>query len=209
MALRTALVAPMIAWVLVAGAPAVHAAGDAAKGRAKAAYCAACHGMTGVSEFPEIPHLAGQHAPYLIVQMTSFRRAGLGTADPRLGRQRHDATMTHEAARLSDADVENLAAYYASRPCPAGRARAAPMPKVAARCVSCHGEGGRSAAATVPRLAGQHERYLEDQLKAFREFQSADRRRYRRHPIMGREADRFEDREIRALARYFAAQPCR
>ncbi|MGB5305288.1 MAG: cytochrome c [Gammaproteobacteria bacterium] len=78
-------------------------AGDAAAGKAKAASCAGCHGANGVSSNPLWPNLAGQKDAYLVKQMKAFRD---GT--------RSDPMMGPMAKPLSDADIENIAAYYSS-----------------------------------------------------------------------------------------------
>lgn len=78
-------------------------AGDIEAGKAKAATCAGCHGATGVSNNPLWPNLAGQQAGYLVKQMKAFRD---GT--------RNDPMMGPMAKPLSDADIDNLAAYYNS-----------------------------------------------------------------------------------------------
>jgi cytochrome c553 len=80
------------------------AAGDAALGKAKSIVCSACHGPTGVSANPQWPKLAGQHASYLAKALKDFRRG-----------VRKDPTMSAMAKPLSDQDIENLAAYYASQ----------------------------------------------------------------------------------------------
>ena len=85
---------------LTASANAI-AAGDAAKGKAKAAVCGACHGTDGIGKMPTYPNLKGQKAAYLIKQMKAFKS---GT--------RKDATMNAMAKPLSDSDMENLAAYF-------------------------------------------------------------------------------------------------
>lgn len=82
----------------------VHAAGDAAAGKAKSPVCIGCHGPDGNSTNPIWPKLAGQHAAYLVKALKDFRR---GT--------RKDPTMNAMAKPLTDADIENLAAYYASQ----------------------------------------------------------------------------------------------
>lgn len=87
--------------VLSAGA---QAAGDAAAGKAKSAVCAACHGADGNSANPLWPNLAGQHAAYMVKQLKDFK-SGV----------RKDPVMAPMAAPLSDQDMENLAAYYASQ----------------------------------------------------------------------------------------------
>lgn len=79
-------------------------AGDAAAGKAKAAMCASCHGANGISMSPLWPNLAGQKEQYLIKQIKAFRD---GT--------RQDPMMAPMVAALSDADIENLAAFYSSQ----------------------------------------------------------------------------------------------
>lgn len=80
------------------------AKGDAAAGRAKAKACEACHGADGKSIAPNYPNLAGQHASYLVKAL----------ADYRAGR-RSNPIMGPMAAPLSDQDIEDLAAWYASQ----------------------------------------------------------------------------------------------
>jgi cytochrome c553 len=79
-------------------------AGDAAAGKVKAAMCAACHGATGISSIPMYPNLAGQKEMYLVKQMKAFKT---GT--------RKDPVMGAMAVGLSDADMENLSAFYAGQ----------------------------------------------------------------------------------------------
>ncbi len=77
-------------------------AGDAAAGKAKAASCNGCHGANGISAVPTYPNLAGQKEAYLVKQMKAFK-----------DKSRKDPTMNAMAAPLSDADMENIAAFYA------------------------------------------------------------------------------------------------
>ena len=79
-------------------------AGDAAAGKTKSAICAACHGATGHSVNPLWPNLAGQKEQYLVKQITAFRD---GT--------RKDPMMAPMVAALSDDDIANLAAYFATQ----------------------------------------------------------------------------------------------
>jgi len=78
-------------------------AGDAAAGKGKAATCAGCHGPEGISSNPMWPNLAGQKEGYLVKQLKAFRD---GT--------RADPMMSPMAKPLSDADIENLAAYFST-----------------------------------------------------------------------------------------------
>lgn len=81
-----------------------YAAGNAAAGKSKAAVCGACHGPDGNSMNPQWPKLAGQHAVYLERQLMDFKSGA-----------RKNALMNPQAAGLSDQDMEDLAAYYASQ----------------------------------------------------------------------------------------------
>jgi cytochrome c553 len=78
-------------------------AGDAAAGKVKAAMCAGCHGANGISAAPIYPNLAGQKEAYIVKQLKAFKDGS-----------RKDPVMSAMAAPLTDADVENLAAYYSS-----------------------------------------------------------------------------------------------
>jgi len=78
-------------------------AGDAAAGKGKSATCAACHGANGISPNDIWPNLAGQKEGYLVAQLKAFRDG-----------QRAAPMMAPMAAPLSDADIADLAAYYAS-----------------------------------------------------------------------------------------------
>lgn len=82
------------------------AAGDASRGEAKIAVCAGCHGAEGRSENPMFPKLAGQHAAYLTTALQAYKN---GT--------RSSAIMPLSMVEpLSDQDIEDIAAYYATRP---------------------------------------------------------------------------------------------
>lgn len=80
------------------------AAGDVAAGKSRAAVCAACHGPDGNSTNPLWPNLAGQHAAYLEKQLKAFKSG-----------ERKDPLMSPMAAPLSEKDIADLAAYFASR----------------------------------------------------------------------------------------------
>ena len=82
------------------------AAGDATAGQAKAGVCAACHGADGIAVIPGYPNLKGQNEQYIISSIKAYknkeRTGGLA------------AVMQAQASLLSDEDIANLAAYYAS-----------------------------------------------------------------------------------------------
>ncbi len=93
----------LISAITLAASANVAFAGDVAAGKAKSAACAACHGAKGISAVPMYPNLAGQKETYTIKQMKAFK-----------DKVRIDPTMNAMMAPLSDADMANLAAYYAS-----------------------------------------------------------------------------------------------
>jgi len=81
-----------------------HAAGDASAGADKIATCAACHGDTGVSEAPSNPILAGQYESYLVQALQAYQSGA-----------RQNAIMQGMAATLTDQDIADIAAYFASQ----------------------------------------------------------------------------------------------
>ena len=78
-------------------------AGDAAAGKAASLTCAGCHGKNGISNNPMWPNLAGQKQAYLASALKMYRDG-----------RRQNNMMSAMAKNLSDADIENLAAYYAN-----------------------------------------------------------------------------------------------
>jgi len=182
---------------LIAG-PAL--AGDAAAGAQKAAICGACHGATGSSVNPEWPNLAGQHESYIVAQLQSFKQA-----------TRDNPLMMPNAAALSDQDMQDLAAHFASQT-PAGLEadpsnyklgeklyRGGDPERKLPACIACHGPQGKgNGPARYPALRAQHSVYTYNQLKAFAE----GRRRTPGNDIMKVVAGRLTDDEMRALASY-------
>jgi len=76
---------------------------DPAAGGRKAIACQACHGMDGISRLPDAPHLAGQPATYLERALRAYRDG-----------ERRNEVMSIAVRPLSDQDIRDLAAYYAS-----------------------------------------------------------------------------------------------
>lgn len=94
---------PLFVSALMAITVSAHADGDIRAGESKAEPCRACHGARGVSVANQWPNLAGQKQTYLRQQLTAFRDGG-----------RKDPIMSNFAQGLSDQDIADLAAYYAS-----------------------------------------------------------------------------------------------
>ncbi len=178
-------------------------AGDAARGKNKAAVCAACHGAGGNSSNPEWPKLGGQHASYVAGQLEAFKSGA-----------RKDPVMSGQATGLSAADIADLAAYYAAQPATPGVAN--PDAVAAAEklyrggraadgipaCTACHGPAGRgNGPAAYPLLSGQHAVYAAKQLRAYRggERLGTDSGR-----MMSKVAEKLTDADIEALASYLS-----
>lgn len=177
-----------------------HAAGDAEAGKAKAAMCAACHGMDGNSAAPNFPKLAGQHEDYIAKQLAEFKSG-----------DRKDATMNGMAAALSEQDMADLGAFYASQKGSVGAAaedkvalgqaiyRAGNAASGVSACAACHGPtGAGNPMAKFPSLGGQHADYTVLQLKNFR----AGARANDAGSMMRGVAKKMSDAEIEAVAQY-------
>ena len=185
---------------LAGGLTQAQAAGDAAAGKAKSASCAGCHGADGNSVNPEWPNLAGQGDGYLAKQLHDFK-----------GGLRENATMAPMAAPLTDEDMQDLAAYFSSQSGKQGAADKSlvdlgekiyrggnPSSGVAA-CLGCHGPAGAgNPAAKFPALSGQHAKYVENQLVAFK----SGARGNDAGKMMRSVAGKMTEKEIQAVAAY-------
>jgi cytochrome c553 len=181
---------------------------DAAKGQAIAGQvCAACHAADGNSQIPANPKLAGQFPEYLHKQLVNFRPQGGKKAE------RENAVMAGMTANLSAADLQDLAAYYASQKLKPSAAKDKDLAALGqklfrggnaatgvAACAGCHGPAGAGMPAQYPRIAGQFAEYTEAQLKAFRSSARANDP----NSMMRSVAARMTDREIQAVSEYVA-----
>lgn len=136
--------------------------------------CAGCHGVSGVSTQPKFPVLAAQQASYLASQLKAFKTRTRGDPDAL-------AFMWGIAASLDDAQIADLAKYYASQRAHSGT-ESAPDRAAMARgreifekgidsqevpaCNACHGASGEGK-MEGPRLAGQHSQYFLAQMRSF------------------------------------------
>jgi cytochrome c553 len=185
--------------------------------------CAACHGVDGVGRAGDlVPKLAGQSRDYLRSSLVAYQR-GI----------RHSGVMQPIAARLRPESIEAVATYYADlEPAfwqadkSAGAERADSLPsdrqqsdaltavgyrlatagdrhdKIAS-CVDCHGPGDAEVDQEYPRLVGQSSRYLDEQLRLFRDSRRGGLRANLMHPT----ADNLSDQQIEALAAFYSQQP--
>lgn len=189
------------------------AAGSAEAGKAKAAVCMACHGADGNSPTDMWPKLAGQLPEYLVKQLHDFKS----------GRRKNEQ-MSPMAQPLSDQDILDVAAFFASQKVvrtdgpkdlvAAGEKlfqKGKGRPDTVPACMGCHGPAGGGKTDWVglmkvppttlaPAIGGQHAAYTANQLKAYR---TAARNNDEAH-VMRDIAGRLTDAEIAAVAQYVA-----
>ena len=150
------------------------AAGDPQAGESKASVCAACHGMDGNSQIAQWPKIAGQHADYIARQTRMVR-----------DQQREVVQMYPIVMNLSDEDIDDIAAWYASQTVKPGVADEALVELGSTvyqggnsesgvpACMACHGPTGSGIpAAGYPMLHGQHADYTADRLRRYRDGQA-------------------------------------
>ena len=162
--------------------------------------CAHCHGAQGDASSAIYPRLAGQHRVYLAKQLRNFRDGA-----------RQSDTMNEMVKDLGDEEIMALAEFYSGQPVRAHRIRTTKKDLEAVGyyiyhkgneytdippCTSCHGAYGEGS-ETLPRLAGQHKRYIVAQLEAFHE-----RKRTNDNAIMFTIAKELTELEINAVALY-------
>lgn len=180
---------------------AVHAtAVEVAEGRRIAeATCARCHGPNGISATKGVPHLAGQRAAYLDLQLRAYQLSA-----------RVQGAMTGIVRYLSDDALVKVAAYYASLepPRPAGTAAkvapARPDPvqagkSAAAACAGCHGERGVSSMPGTPSLVGLDPKYFVAAMQSYKSGQRA-------HDMMKAIAAGAGESDVSNMALYYALQ---
>ena len=131
--------------------------GNVDLGRVLAEPCAACHGVDGNASGAEMPTLAGQDARYFVKAMQAYQ-AG----------KRHHEQMFDAVEALDEADLANLAAFYAAQE-PVRRNVRTPLTTAEwiDRCERCHGIDGNSTDPRFPMLAGQDPTYLTNALKSY------------------------------------------
>ena len=167
------------------------AEGDATAGEVLGYTCLGCHGIEGYrNAYPSyrVPKLGGQKAGYLEIALRGYRD----------GSRKHP-TMAAQATSLSDQEIADVSAYLASigsDTVAAGGTQGASFDKAAA-CAACHGQNGISVNAAWPTLAGQHEDYLLNALKQYRDGSRKD-------PVMSAQATLIAEEDVKKLARYFS-----
>ena len=119
--------------------------------------CGSCHGADGNPSGANMPTLAGQDARYFVKAMAAYKD----------GKRPHQK-MFEAVEGLSEADVQNLAAFYAGQE-PVRRNVRTPLTTAEwiTRCERCHGIEGNSTDPRYPMLAGQERVYLRSSLEAY------------------------------------------
>jgi cytochrome c553 len=143
---------------------------DIAQGKVLAeTTCGSCHTVSGISETPNVPSLAGQRAAYLFLELKAYQSEARG-----------DSPMNSQVKFLSDDALLKVSAYFASldspQPAAAKASGAASDPVQAgkaatAACAGCQGEAGVSAAPGMPSLAGLDPKYTVAAMKAYKSGQ--------------------------------------
>lgn len=178
--------------------------GSVEAGQQKSTTCAACHGADGNAvASPDWPSLAGQHASYIVRQLQAFKD----------GQRPNELGMQGLAAALSDEDMRDIAAYFASQtmavkgadPSLVERGQRIYRGGVPERhipaCIACHGPtGSGNPLASYPRVSHQHAAYLA---KTLRDYRSGERRSDADlNQMMRNVAELLLDDEIEALSSY-------
>lgn len=179
--------------------------GNPVAGKSKSELCQGCHGEAGISSEDLIPNLAGQYAIYIAKQLRNFQS----------GARTHQI-MSAMAMTINDADLTDIAAYFASQKTMQGDGKGENavaknlfLKGDAGRgiqpCVSCHGANGKGMAANVatfPVIGGQHKAYLRAQLTNWRSGERSNSP----DGVMNKIAKTLTDAEIEALTDYISGR---
>ncbi|MEG0051858.1 MAG: c-type cytochrome [Comamonas sp.] len=196
----TVLAAAVASVTSLAQAQAV--SGDAKAGQGKIAMCIGCHGIPGYqASFPEVykvPMIGGQNAAYIVSALQAYKK----------GERKHP-TMRGIADSLSDQDMADVAALYAShgkakdaKPREASAAVAPLLQKGA--CFSCHGEAfSKPIDPSYPKVAGQYSDYVFRALQSYKT--EGNPHIGRSNGVMAGIAKQFNNNELQLLAKYIGS----
>lgn len=160
--------------------------GDPLAGEPLTAVCGGCHGARGVSLDPMVPSLAGQEPVYLVNSIKAYR----------------DDERSHEdmVAETSDAEIENIAAFYSIQTAGSAAEPGEQAEQVIAKCQRCHGSTAGESSMIVPALNGQNRDYLLRVMKQYRDGE-------RGNSMMHKMSSGYRDRLLEEIAAYYASQP--
>lgn len=197
----------LIAFALAQPSMAQTVQGNAADGRQKVTQCIGCHGLGGYhASFPEVyrvPKIAGQSDKYIASALIAYQK----------GERRHP-TMRGATSNLSEQDIADMAAYYATlgstsmKPgSGAGKASAGALALIEkGGCKSCHGDNlSKPIDPSYPKIAGQHADYLFVALKSYKTDPNAVVGRS--NAVMGSIAKQFSFAELKTMADYVGSLP--
>ncbi len=162
--------------------------GDPAAGEPLSARCGGCHGANGVSHDTSTPSLASQEPYYLVKAIKAYR-----------DRTRQHSVMLDDN---TDAEVENLVAFYTVQESAAAEGAAITVEELVAKCDRCHGTGVEQPTLIVPKIAGQDEAYLINALRAYRDDK-------RGSSMMHSMSLPYSETIIESVASHYANQPAR
>ena len=199
--MKIARVLPWMAGLVLASAAAQAQNADPARAEEIVqGQCFICHGVDGESSSPVFPRLAGQNAAYVARQLSDYKSG-----------KRVSSAMQPMVRDLNAADFKALGAWFASRKPQAHTVEDAELAQVGrfifhrgnpysgvAACAGCHGPKGHGTEA-LPRLAGQHALYTENQLKAFNK-----RQRTNDNAVMHLIASKLTELEMKAVSSYIS-----
>jgi cytochrome c553 len=201
-AASSATKAPATAEAAPATATAAVKPGDATAGAGKAAACGACHGIDGNSSDPQYPKLAGQHESYIVRQLENFKNG-----------KRQNPIMVGMASPLSEQDMHDIGAYFATKTSLPGVAdealveqgqklfREGDTARGIPACMACHSIDGRgNPGAIYAQLTSQHAQYIQATLKAWHDGGNWGDDAHAK--IMPAIAQKLDDKDIAALASY-------
>lgn len=185
----------LLAGLLIAAAPIPASADPYESIRETLEECTACHGQKGASYLDEFPILGGQEFYYLYVQLKDFKS----------GRRASDI-MKDIVADFDKTKMKLLATYFSKQSWPninyisdPALAQKGEVSSAAGQCVQCH-LGGYEGNSRIPRLAGQHKKYL---LKTMMDFKH---KRRLNSPAKSSLMVSFKDESIEAMADYLAGK---
>ncbi|MCU0938263.1 MAG: cytochrome c4 [Burkholderiaceae bacterium] len=164
--------------------------------------CVLCHGEQGESSSEVFPKLAAQHSNYIVRQLTAFKNG-----------DRKSTSMRPMVRNLTPEDMKALGEYYFEMPATASEVRDKELAIVGRyvylqgnrfsgvpACAGCHGPQG-AGTPNLPRLAGQNELYLENQIRSFNK-----RERTNDNEVMHTIASKMTELEIKAVSEYLAGK---
>ncbi len=177
--------------------------GNPLAGQQKSETCVACHGVDGNTVTSLWPKIAGMSEGYLLKQLLDYKKGEAGN--------RYDPTMYSIVAELSDQDLADLAAFYATQQMTIGEVpenfvsigqeiyRGGNLASGVPACSACHGADGKgNYLALFPRLSGQNPEYVRDQLMKFKNKQRSNGP----NGMMRDIASKLTDQEMEAVAQY-------